>query len=91
MAASPEPVTCQSARGSPGSVFSHAITLVTGGPHTPAALAGAAPEMNAVTLETSATTTIARPITCRLRLLATVSPSWLTPLTAGAVEGGWGA
>src|SRR5689334_5940289 len=39
MAASPTPFTCQSADGSPGFVFSHAITLVTGGPHGPAAAA----------------------------------------------------
>ena len=32
---SPAPSTCQSVGGSPGSVFSHAITLVTGGPHGP--------------------------------------------------------
>src|SRR5215813_13940615 len=37
---SPAPLTCQSLGGSPGNVFSHAITLVTGGPHGPAALAG---------------------------------------------------
>src|SRR5262249_37619461 len=34
---SPAPLTCQSLGGSPGSVFSHAITLVTGGPHGSAA------------------------------------------------------
>src|SRR5215813_15374412 len=39
---SPAPLTCQSAAGSPGLVFSHAITLVTGGPHGPAAAAGRA-------------------------------------------------
>src|SRR6476619_360431 len=39
-AASPDPVTCQSARGSPGCEFSQAMMLVTGGPHTPAAEAG---------------------------------------------------
>src|SRR5215471_18595436 len=33
----PAPLTCQSLGGSPGSVFSQAITLVTGGPHGPAA------------------------------------------------------
>src|SRR5262249_30841727 len=33
---SPAPLTCQSAAGSPGLVFSHAITLVTGGPPGPA-------------------------------------------------------
>lgn len=32
---SPAPFTCQSLGGSPGSVFSQAITLVTGGPHGP--------------------------------------------------------
>src|SRR5215467_629397 len=37
---SPAPLTCQSLGGSPGNVFSHAITLVTGGPHGPAAAAG---------------------------------------------------
>src|SRR6516225_10478678 len=40
IAASPAPLTCQSLAGSPGFVFSHAITLVTGGPHGPAAAAG---------------------------------------------------
>src|SRR5262252_3736616 len=39
---SPAPLTCQSPGGSPGFVFSHAITLVTGGPHGPAAAAGRA-------------------------------------------------
>src|SRR6516165_6550057 len=39
---SPIPLTCQSLGGSPGCVFSHAITLVTGGPHGPAAAAGRA-------------------------------------------------
>ena len=39
---SPAPLTCQSLGGSPGSVFSQAITLVTGGPHGPAAAAGRA-------------------------------------------------
>src|SRR5215471_1964947 len=37
---SPAPLTCQSLGGSPGLVFSQAITLVTGGPHGPAAAAG---------------------------------------------------
>src|SRR5262249_61253360 len=37
---SPAPLTSQSPGGSPGLVFSHAITLVTGGPHGPAAAAG---------------------------------------------------
>src|SRR5262252_6374992 len=37
---SPAPLTCQSLGGSPGCVFSQAITLVTGGPHGPAAAAG---------------------------------------------------
>src|SRR5258707_8679600 len=39
---SPSPLTCQSLGGSPGSEFSQAITLVTGGPHGPAAKAGRA-------------------------------------------------
>ncbi len=39
---SPAPLTCQSLVGSPGSVFSQAITLTTGGPHGPAAAAGRA-------------------------------------------------
>src|SRR5215471_10453622 len=39
---SPGPFTCQSLRGSPGNEFSQAITLVTGGPHGPAAAAGRA-------------------------------------------------
>ncbi len=39
---SPIPFTCQSLGGSPGWVFSQAITLVTGGPHGPAAAAGRA-------------------------------------------------
>src|SRR5450755_2967015 len=37
---SPIPLTCQSLGGSPGKVFSQAITLVTGGPHGLAAAAG---------------------------------------------------
>ena len=37
---SPAPLTCQSLGGSPGKVFSQAITLTTGGPHGPAAAAG---------------------------------------------------
>src|SRR5689334_17726631 len=37
IAGSPAPLTCQSLAGSPGSVFSQAITLVTGGPHGSAA------------------------------------------------------
>src|SRR5438105_1679152 len=37
---SPAPVTCQSLGATPGSVFSHAITLSTGGPHAPADTAG---------------------------------------------------
>ena len=37
---SPAPLTCQSLAGSPGSVFSQAITLTTGGPQGPAAAAG---------------------------------------------------
>src|SRR5215813_6410404 len=39
---SPAPLTCQSLAGSPGKVFSQAITLITGGPHGPAARAGRA-------------------------------------------------
>src|SRR5215472_4142032 len=39
---SPAPFTCQSLGGSPGNVFSHAITLTTGGPHGPAARAAPA-------------------------------------------------
>ena len=39
---SPAPLTCQSLGGSPGNVFSQAITLVTGGPHGSAAAAGRA-------------------------------------------------
>ena len=42
MVESPEPLTCQSLVGSPGCVFSQAITLTTGGPHGPAAAAGLA-------------------------------------------------
>ena len=38
----PAPLTCQSLGGSPGKVFSQAITLVTGGPHGLAAAAGRA-------------------------------------------------
>ena len=37
---SPAPLTCQSLGGSPGKVFSQAITLTTGGPHGLAAAAG---------------------------------------------------
>src|SRR5215475_7219116 len=40
---SPAPLTCQSLGGSPGCVFSQAITLTTGGPHGPAAAADCAP------------------------------------------------
>src|SRR5579859_4036643 len=40
---SPMPLTCQSLGASPGKVFSQAITLVTGGPHGPAAAAGRTP------------------------------------------------
>ena len=40
MVESPAPLTCQSLGGSPGEVFSQAITLTTGGPHGFAALAG---------------------------------------------------
>src|SRR5690242_20134199 len=36
---SPAPLTCQSLGGSPAKEFSHAITLVTGGPQAPAAAA----------------------------------------------------
>src|SRR5215469_4863873 len=39
MVESPDPLTCQSVDGSPGFVFSQAITLVTGGPQGPAAAA----------------------------------------------------
>src|SRR5215472_13456845 len=39
---SPSPLTCQSLGGSPGSEFSQAITLVTGGAPGPAADAGRA-------------------------------------------------
>ncbi len=42
MVESPAPLTCQSLAGSPGCVFSQAITLTTGGPHGPAAAAGLA-------------------------------------------------
>ena len=40
---SPAPLGCQSLAGSPGKVFSQAITLVTGGPHGLAAAAGRTP------------------------------------------------
>src|SRR5215467_8256965 len=59
---SPAPLTCQSLGGSPGNVFSHAITLVTGGPHGPAARAGRAPAATTSTLASSATLT---PMTIR--------------------------
>src|ERR1700722_14667246 len=42
MVESPAPLTCQSLVGSPGRLFSQAITLTTGGPHGPAAAAGLA-------------------------------------------------
>src|SRR4051812_35818745 len=42
IAASPELLSCQSLGGSPGLVFSHAITLTTGGPHGSAADEGRA-------------------------------------------------
>src|SRR5258708_27460675 len=40
---SPAPLTCQSPGGSPGTMFSQAITLVTGGPHGLAAAAALIP------------------------------------------------
>src|SRR6476646_5128667 len=51
---SPAPFTCQSAGGSPGFVFSHAITLITGGPHGPAAVADGVltPESKAINTAT---------------------------------------
>src|SRR5215469_7622650 len=49
---SPAPFTCQSLGGSPGNVFSQAITLSTGGPHGPAAAADFTP-----TKESKPTTT----------------------------------
>src|SRR5579864_6894155 len=58
---SPAPLTCQSLVGSPGCVFSHAITLVTGGPHGPAALAGCVPTRD----RTPRSTASIRPITKR--------------------------
>src|SRR5215467_1297826 len=58
---SPAPLTCQSPGGSPGLVFSHAITLVTGGPHGPAAAAGRA--LTATSKPTSTAST--RPMTDR--------------------------
>jgi hypothetical protein len=39
---SPAPLTCQALGAVPGREFSQAMTLVTGGPHGPAALAGGA-------------------------------------------------
>src|SRR3954452_20939465 len=52
---SPAPVICQSLVGSPCSVFSHAITLTTGGPQGPAAEAGAVVSRGTRTVATSAT------------------------------------
>ena len=51
---SPAPLTCQSLGASPGKVFSHAITLVTGGPHGLAAAARPAPT-TVITLATDRT------------------------------------
>src|SRR5215471_4705354 len=52
---SPAPLTCQSLAGSPGCVFSHAITLVTGGPHGLAAAAGPAPAKESMLSNTAST------------------------------------
>src|SRR4249919_1440307 len=60
---SPAPLTCQSLGGSPGSVFSQAITLVTGGPHGPAALAG-----GALTRETRPRSTASIKLTTKRRV-----------------------
>ena len=52
----PEPEICQSLAGSPGSVFSQAITLTTGGPHGPAAAAGVVWAANGSTRPATAAT-----------------------------------
>jgi hypothetical protein len=52
---SPAPLTCQSLGESPVKVFSHAITLVTGGPHGLAAAARPAPTTTVTTLATDST------------------------------------
>ena len=55
IAGSPAPLTCQSLAGSPVCVFSHAITLVTGGPHGLAAAAGRAPTTESILSSTAST------------------------------------
>jgi hypothetical protein len=52
---SPAPVICQSLVGSPWAVFSHAVTLTTGGPQGPAAEAGVLVSRGTRTVATSAT------------------------------------
>jgi hypothetical protein len=49
---SPAPLTCQALGAVPGREFSQAMTLTTGGPHGPAALAG-----DVLTAVTNPTTT----------------------------------
>src|SRR4051794_39245990 len=88
-AASPDPVTCQSPRGSPGCAFSHAITLVTGGPQTPAAPAGAAPEMNPVVADTSSATASARKTAERPRPVATIHSHDVGSRIALPIAGWW--
>src|SRR5690349_13116779 len=60
--ASPAPLTCQSLAGSPGCVFSQAITLVTGGPQGLAAPAGE--ELNSEAMPRTSTAA-AKPTTKR--------------------------
>src|SRR6516162_7876649 len=75
---SPWPLTCQSLGGSPGCVFSHAITLVTGGPHGPAAFAGCTPTRD----RTPRSTASMRPITKRGARIRDLVADILEPPTA---------
>src|SRR5215469_17017730 len=68
---SPAPLTCQSLGGSPGSVFSHAMTLTTGGPHGPAAAAERAPTRPSDARSTASS----RPITERRALVRRMTNS----------------
>src|SRR5437773_13356 len=61
IAGSPAPLTCQSLAGSPGCVFSQAITLVTGGPHGSAAAAGRAPARDSMLSSTASTKPMTKP------------------------------
>src|SRR5215472_3307653 len=77
----PAPLTCQSLGGSPGSVFSQATTLVTGGPHGPAA-AGLALASN-----TKPKTTASTPMTERcLKTRRATNPPTDMPAPRGEIR-----